>query len=77
MPNKRHYVSFDDATIEAAKKNVGTGMSLKGLGSRNVLVSFLNLLLLKSYKRTSPSTSFQSPLRKRSHCSVLKIKCYS
>jgi len=29
----------------------------KNFGSRNVLVSFLNLLLLKSYERTSPFTS--------------------
>jgi len=29
----------------------------KNFGFRNVLVPFLNLLLLKSYKRTSPLTS--------------------
>jgi len=29
----------------------------KNFGSKNVLVTFLNLLLLKSYKSTSPLTS--------------------
>jgi len=41
----------------------------KDFGFRNVLVPFLNLLLLKSCTRTSHP--FQNPLRKQSHRSVL------
>jgi len=54
----------------------------KNFSFRNVLVPFLNLLLLQSCKKTICYKAvrehpFQSTLRKRNHHSVSKIKFYS